>query len=571
MVSKATNSLKEEHELLRTTLLSIRDAVIAVNSEGKITFMNHVAEQLTGFVESEAISMPLCEVLNIINTDNSTTYEVPIAEVIAKGRPVNFNSLNMLVSKSGNHHLVLGSASPINNEQDEIIGVLVAFQDISEKMQAEETIKYHKYYDSLTDLPNRMLFNEYLNSAFENASMNNIKLAVLVIDLDYFKIINDILGHNIGDILLQCTAKRLTNVINENCVLARMGEDEFTVLMTCIERNDQAADLAHKAMEALGSEYSIEGNELYVTASIGIAVYPDDGLEPGILLKHADAALNTAKKNGRNLYQSYSAADDKNVAERFSLTKDLHMAIERNEMSLNYQPKVNSTTGEIVGMEALVRWNHPERGLLSPGVFIPLAEENGLIKKLDVWVLRTACLQFKSLADSCKKPLRLSVNISAHQFRNHNLVHTVEQTLKDTSFDPSMLELEITETTAMENIDFTVKTLKELNEMGVNISIDDFGTGYSSLNYLKYLPIHILKIDRSFVCDMEKDTNTMVIVKSIIDVAHSLKLKVTAEGVETEEQLSMLKQMDCDEIQGYLISKPLPLLELQRNMLSDME
>jgi EAL domain-containing protein (putative c-di-GMP-specific phosphodiesterase class I) len=239
-------------------------------------------------------------------------------------------------------------------------------------------------------------------------------------------------------------------------------------------------------------------------------------------------------------------------------------------MTLHYQPKISSCTGEIVGTEALLRWNHPIRGVISPGVFIPIAESTGMIKQLDTWVLKTACSHFKVLTEIYKEPLRLSVNLSAYQFRNHNLVDTIEQVLKDTSFTPSLLELEITETTAMENIDFTIKTLKKLNDMGVNISIDDFGTGYSSLNYLRYFPIHILKIDRSFICDMESDQNTKAIVKSIIDVAHSLKLKVTAEGVETAEQLSMLKQMDCDEMQGYLISKPIPLRELQKLLMPAM-
>ncbi len=282
-----------------------------------------------------------------------------------------------------------------------------------------------------------------------------------------------------------------------------------------------------------------------------------------MIVRHADTALYNAKENGRNTYQSYEVIDDKKLIERFSLTKDLRTAVERNEMTLHYQPKINSSTGAIVGMEALIRWNHPVRGVINPGVFIPIAEETGMIKQLDTWVLKTACSQYKVLMEIYKKPLRLSVNLSAYQFRNHNLVDTIEQVLKDTCFIPSLLELEITETTAMENVDFTIKILKKLSEMGVKISIDDFGTGYSSLNYLRYFPIHILKIDRSFICDMENDQNTKAIVKSIIDVAHSLKLKVTAEGVETIEQLSMLKQMDCDEIQGFLISKPLPLLELQ--------
>lgn len=567
MVKMSANSLKEEHKLLRTILSSITDGVIVVNEHGRISFMNHVAEQLTGFIEKDLINKPLNEILNIIDTDSGIRYDVPVKEVLDKGIPINFNSLNVLISEGGSQHLILGSASPIKNDSNKVIGALVAFQDISEKKHAEETIKYHEYYDSLTDLPNRKLFNEYLNNALENAHKNKAKLSVLIIDIDYFKDINNTLGHDIGDKLLQQAAKRLIKVLSENDVLARMGRDEFTILMPQIDESEQACILAHNALEELGLSYSIDGHELYITASIGIAIYPDDGDKSGVLMKHANAALYNAKKNGRNTYQSYVVIDDEKVIERFSLTKDLHTAIERNEMTLHYQPKIDCNTGTIIGMEALVRWVHPKRGIINPGVFIPMAEESGMIKQLDTWVLRTACSQFKILTDTYKKPLRLSVNLSAYQFRNHNLVETIEQALKDTSFEPSHLELEITETTAMENIDFTMKILNRLNDMGVSISIDDFGTGYSSLNYLRYFPIHILKIDQSFICDMENDQNTKVIIKSIIDVAHSLNLKVTAEGVETAEQLSMLQQMNCDELQGFLISKPLSLTELQKDFM----
>ena len=570
MVDKATSNLKKEHELLRTTLLSITDGVVAVNAKGRITFMNHVAEQLTGFLEKESLDKPLNEILNIIDTDSGIRYEVPTTEVLQKGYPVNFNNLNVLISEGGSHHLILGSASPIKNDLDEVIGALVAFQDISEKKQAEETIKYHEYYDSLTDLPNRKLFHEYLNNALDSANRNNNKLSVLMIDLDYFKNINDNLGHHIGDKLLQQVAKRLIKVLDNNEVLARMGGDEFTILIPQIDGSEQSCALAHKATEELACVYNIDEHELYITASIGIAVYPDDGSESAVIMKHADTALYSAKENGRNTYRSYAVLDDEKIINRFSLTKDLRTAILRNEMILYYQPKIDSVTGMVVGIEALIRWDHPERGIINPGVFIPLAEETGLIRQLDTWVLRTACSQFNNLKEIYGGSLRLSVNLSAYQFRNHNLVDTVTQVLKETSFDPSALELEITETTAMENIDFTIKTLNKLNEMGISISMDDFGTGYSSLSYLRYFPIHILKIDRSFIQDMTNDPNTKVIVKSIIDVAHSLKLKVTAEGVETVEQLSMLKQMSCDEIQGFLISKPLPLLELQKNILPRM-
>lgn len=563
IINNATRRLKEEHELLRITLSSIDDGVIAANEKGGIIFMNHAAEALTGVGEKDSLNRPVNEVLNIFDTENNLKYEIPIEQVIKDSSAVRFENLNVLVSENGSQHLILGSASPIKNDSGDTVGVLTVFRDISDKKIAEDTIKYHKYYDNLTELPNRKLFHEYLNNALENAYRNNSKLAVLIIDLDYFKNINDTLGHDIGDILLQQISKRLIKVLDENDVLARMGGDEFTVLIPQIKSSDQAYKLAHSILEEIGRIFFINEHELYITASIGIAFYPEDGSESSVIMKHADSALYSAKESGRNTYRGYVVEDDVKIMERFSLTKDLRHAIERNELSVYYQPKVKSGNDEVIGMEALVRWHHPERGVINPGIFIPIAEETGLIRKLDEWVLRTACSQFKSLNDSSSKPMRLSVNLSAYQFRHHNLVDTISQVLKETSFNPSLLELEITETTAMENIDFTIKTLKKLNRMGVSISIDDFGTGYSSLNYLRYFPIHLLKIDRSFISDITSDQNTYVIVKSVIDVAHSLKLKVTAEGVETAEQLSILKQLCCDEIQGYLISKPLPLHEIK--------
>ncbi len=566
MVGVATSSLQEEHKLLRITLSNISDGVIAVDDTNRITFMNHVAEMLTGFTEKESVDKPLDEIFMIMESESGERYNIPIREVLEQGHPVNFSDLNILVSENGSQHLVLGSASPIKNDEDTVLGALVTFQDISEKMKSQETIKYHEYYDSLTKLPNRKLFHQYLSSAVENAVKTGCKLAVMIIDLDYFKNVNNTLGHTVGDKLLQQTSSRLIGLLDKNEVLARMGGDEFTILMPQVDDPSQAYDLAARVLSTLNCSYIIDHHEMYITASIGISICPDDATEPAVIMKHADTALYNAKASGRNTYQSYMIMDDEKVMQRFALTKDLHTALERNEMILYYQPKIDSLSETIIGMEALIRWKHPERGILTPGEFIPLAEEIGLIQKLDSWVLEAACSRFMSLDTRYRENLRLSVNLSAYQFRNRSLADNIEQVLSNTRFPHSQLELEITETTAMENIDYTIKTLKRLNEMGVNISVDDFGTGYSSLNYLRYLPIHILKIDRSFINDIDKDLNTRVIVKSIIDVAHSLKLKVTAEGVESTGQLDLLKQMGCDEIQGYLISRPAPMEEILKKI-----
>lgn len=562
-MERADRNLKKEHELLRITLSSIRDGVIAANEKGEIIFMNYPAEVLTGISEKESVNKQLGEVLNIVNPENGGKYEFPIENVLKNNHTVYFEGINVLDRENGSQRLILGSVSPIVEESGKTVGTLTVFQDISDKKIAEEKIRYHEYYDGLTDLPNRKLFYEYLTAALENASKNKSKLSVLIIDLDYFKNINDTLGYHIGDILLQQISKRLAEVLNENDVLARISGDEFSVLMPQIESNVQVYDMAETILKKLGSVFYIKEHELYVTVSVGIAFHPEDGSQTDTIMGHADSALYNAKESGRNAYKSYSDIDNVKFIERISLAKDLRTAIERNEMTVYYQPKISGDTGELIGVEALVRWMHPRKGIITPGDFIPIAEETGLIMELDKWVMKTACSQLKDYCDAVNETIRLSVNLSAYQFRHHDLVDTINSIISITGFDPHLLELEITETTAMYNLDFTIKTLEKLKKMGISISIDDFGTGYSSLSYLRYFPIHILKIDRSFISDIVKDNNTRIIVKSVIDVAHSLKLKVTAEGVETAEQLSLLRKMNCDEIQGYLISKPLPLNELK--------
>jgi diguanylate cyclase (GGDEF)-like protein len=440
----------------------------------------------------------------------------------------------------------------------------------SGKVNLDGKVRDKNNYDTLTQLPNRKLFYDRLSKALENAIGNCTPAAVLFLDLDMFKNINDTLGHNIGDKLLQSAADRLAKTLSGSAFLARMGGDEFAVLLDGTGCDQDASKFAVKILDAFAEAFTIHGHEIFISPSIGIAAYPEHGAETHVILRNAASAMYNVKENGRNNYQVYSSDMNQNTLEKYNLLKDLRHAIDNGELLLHYQPKVDGRTGELVGMEALVRWQHPEKGLLYPSDFIPLAEETGLIKYLDEWVLNTACNQLKNWQELGFTNLRLAVNLSAWQFKEQHLPEIIMNVLKEKDLDSSCLELEITETAAMENLKFTVNTLGKLINMGVNISIDDFGTGYSSLNYLKHFPIHFLKIDQTFIADVLEDKNTFAIVKAIIDVAHTLNLKVIAEGVETREQLMLLQNMGCDELQGFYISEPLPVEEAEKHINTSM-
>lgn len=427
-----------------------------------------------------------------------------------------------------------------------------------QRRQAEETAQHQIYYDLLTDLPNRMMFVDRLTLALARASHERKMLAVLFVDLDRFKTIIDTLGHAIGDRLLRGVADRLRSCLEEGDTLARLGGDEFVVLLPKINRADQAVRKAQKLLDVLRASFHFNDHELHITTSIGISLYPYDGEDADTLLKNADTALYRAKEQGRNNYQLYTPAMNARAFERLALENSLRKALERHEFLLHYQPQVDLRTEQITGMEALLRWQHPDLGVVYPAEFISLAEETGLIVPLGEWVLRSACAQNKQWQKAGLPKLAVAVNLSARQFQHQDLVETVARILRETGMDPRYLELEITESVAMQNADYTIVVLRELKDMGIQIAMDDFGTGYSSLSYLKKFPIDTLKIDQSFIRDLSSDPNDAAIANAIIVLAHSLKLKVVAEGVETGDQRSFLKQRLCDKIQGFLFSSPLP-------------
>ena len=416
-------------------------------------------------------------------------------------------------------------------------------------------------YDAVTSLPNRNLLHDRLSQAINFARRYERMVAILFIDLDDFKVVNDSLGHNVGDQLLSELGKRLTGCVREADSVARLGGDEFVIVLTGITHRDGVVFIAEKMLESLSRPFILEGREVFISSSIGIAVFPKDGENEATLLKNADSAMYHAKERGKGNYQFYATEMNEMALERLSLINDLHRALERGEFTLHYQPQINLKSGKITGVEALIRWQHPQKGLIPPLKFIPIAEETRLILPIGQWILHTVCAQavewHKQGFD-----LTVSVNLSTIQVEEQRLVELVDNTLRETGMNPKYLELELTENILIERPDAIYKIFQQLRERGVRLAIDDFGTGYSSLSYLSKLPIDKLKIDRSFVRDIADDADDRSIVEAIISMSHSLRLKAIAEGVETQEQEEILRRLNCDEIQGYLFSKPLPRDEL---------
>jgi diguanylate cyclase (GGDEF)-like protein len=451
------------------------------------------------------------------------------------------------------------------------------YKDELEKLLQERTAEVDRlaYYDTLTSLPNRTLFEDRLTQAVALAQRADKRVAVLFIALDQLKKVKNTLGHRAGDQLMQQVAVRLKDCVTESDTVARFGGDQFVLMLPEIETTQDALEIIASIQDALNPSFRLDRQELFATASVGISFFPDDGKETSSLVKNAGAALYRAKKAGGNEYRFYTADMHAKASKRFELETSLRHAIDNHELLLHYQPRVAIDSLEIVGVEALVRWQHPQLGLVPPGDFIPLAEETGLILPIGEWVLREACQQNRAWQDKGFARMRVGVNISARQFQQQHLAETVMRILEETELGPESLELELTESSIMSNAEATIVVLNKLQTKGIAISVDDFGTGFSSLSYLKRLPIDSLKVDQSFVRDLATDPDDAALVMAIVSLAHTLRLRVVAEGVETPEQLRFLRLLRCDEIQGYLISKPLPvagierLLALQRPLLPD--
>lgn len=450
-----------------------------------------------------------------------------------------------------------------SHDDDRFVRSYSTIRAVVEREKAERKIRHMAYHDALTDLPNRLLFHERLNEAFHRSEKTGTILAVLFIDLDRIKVINDTLGHHIGDELLKYWADKLKANKRPQDTVARFGGDEFIVLLTDITSINEVLTFAGFIPQLFSEPFTYGEHDLYVTSSIGISVYPSDGTDADTLIKNADTAMYRAKEKGGNTFQLYRSEMNVRSLERLNMEIDLRRAMERREITVYYQPIVDLGSGGIYGMEALVRWKHPIRGMISPAEFIPLAEETGLIVPIGNWVLKEACRQNGEWIAQGLPPLVVAVNISVNQFQQPGFIQLIKGTLESTGLDPKLLCLEITENVAMKNVNYIVETIDKLRELGVRISIDDFGTGYSSLSYLKRFRVHTLKIDQSFIQELTTDEENAAIVTALIAMSHKMNIKALAEGVETKAQLEFLRRYGCDEIQGYLFSTPLPVSDFE--------
>lgn len=560
IVKERTTELNKANQTLRVLIEASPLAIVVLDTQQNVSLWNPAAERMFGWTEIEVLEHPL----PIIPHDEAEVFRSKFAEALEGKLATSYETRRQ--KKDGSLFDVNVWTATLHTD-GEISGIMTIVEDITERKQAEERIHYLAFHDTITELPNRVSFEERLTKGVSQAELSGKPLAVMFLALDRFKKFNDTLGHIIGDQLLRRVAERLSTFVREGDVIACFTSDEFAFLLKDIRDADDAAEVARGLQGVLEPSFEIEDQELYVTASIGIGLYPHDGEDAQSLLKNSGAALYRAKQQGGNNYQFYTADMNERALKRLALENQLRWALERKEFRVYYQPQMRIDTGQISGMEALVRWQHPELGLVSPVEFIPLAEDTGLISPIGEWVLRTACAQTKSWHECGFASLHVSVNLSPRQFQQSDLLSMIERQLSETGLDPAFLELEVTESSVMKNPDSAISTLRELKEMGIKISIDDFGSGYSSLSYLKHLPIDVLKIDQSFVRDMTTDPKDAAIVMAIIQLAHSLQLKVNAEGVETDEQLRFLRLLRCDEMQGYLFCEPLPVEAFEQLLL----
>ena len=551
-----------EKDRAQVTLNCISDAVISTNIRGHVTYFNPVAETLTGWSREEAAGHPLADVLTIVDATTRKAVRNPMALAVQKNDTIGHAPNCILIRRDGIESAVEDSAAPIHDRQGNVTGAVMVLHDVSVARAESRQMAHQAQHDSLTDLPNRTLLSDRLIQAMALAQRHKKQLAVLFLDVDRFKHINDSLGHDIGDRLLQSLAERLLACVRASDTVSRQGGDEFVILLSEITRAEDAAITAGRILLALSAPHPIDQHELHVTVSIGIAIYPEDGTEPEVLLKNADFAMYEAKESCRNTYKFFKPEMNSRAIERQSLASDLRHAMVRQEFVLHYQPKINLDTGAIIGAEALIRWHHPIRGLVPPAQFIPIAEDCGFIVPIGRWVLAEACRQARAWQDAGLTPMSMAVNISAAELRARDFVTGVRAVLSETGLNASFLELEITETFLIQDTEATSEVLRELKDMGVQIALDDFGTGYSSLSHLKRFPIDTLKIDQSFVRDLTTDADDASIVNAVISMGKSLKMRVVAEGVETPEQLASLKHRGCPEAQGYYFSRPVVAGEL---------
>jgi diguanylate cyclase (GGDEF)-like protein/PAS domain S-box-containing protein len=567
------DALFAEKERAQVTLNSIGDAVICTDISGNISFLNPVAEKMTGWPHLSAVGRPMPYVFQVLDAATRETIPNPMELAIVQNRTLNLPSNSILLQRDGIEIPIEDSVSPIHDRAGHATGAVIVFRDVSATQAMALEMAYSAQHDFLTDLPNRMLFNDRVRQAIALAQRRTKRVGVMFLDLDGFKHINDSLGHPIGDKLLQSIATCLVACVRTSDTVSRQGGDEFVVLLAEMEQSEDAAITARRMLRAVAEVHCIDLHDLHVTTSIGLSVYPDDGLDAETLIKNADTAMYQAKENGRQGYQFFKPAMNVRAVERQFIEESLRTALERSEFALHYQPKVNLKTGEITGAEALIRWTHPTRGIISPAQFIPIAEDSGLILPIGNWVLHEACRQTRAWVDAGLPLTNIAVNISAMMFRDEHFLEGVFEILDETRLDPRFLELELTESVLMKRAESAESILEALRARGTRVAIDDFGTGYSSLSYLRRFPVDALKIDQSFIRQITVSPDDAAIVTAIISLGQSLNLRVIAEGVETREELAFLQAHHCEEAQGYYFSRPVPVPQfaaLLRSGVSEM-
>ena len=550
--------LEEDRARLAAIVESSDDAIIATDAEGAITSWNAGADKIFGYGSREIRGRHLACLAAPGRKDEMTR----LHQSIRNGEPVtHFETVH--VRKDGRNINVSLTISPIKNAHGAFVGTSCIARDVTERTEMEEIIKHQAQHDSLTDLPNRKLFMDFLDRELALARRNKKSLAVMFLDLDHFKRINDTLGHATGDLLLQAVAQRLRRSVRESDTVARIGGDEFNVLMPDLAQSGDVGTVLGKIMDVFEAPFLLDNLEVKASTSIGISMFPEDGDSCEELVQKADSAMYVAKLTSGNSYQFYSADMNRRALTRRKMEQLLLGAAQKGELELLFQPQVRIDTGKIVGAEALLRWRHPEYGLLLPSQFLAVAEESGAIVPIGEWVIRTACAQMKSWR-SAGHDFAVTVNLSKRQFHQPNLLEMTARALAETGLNPRSLELDITEQTMTDNLDYSLYNMRRLTELGVTFSVNDFGIGASSLKWIKQLPIGKLKIDRSFIKDILTDPNDSVLVNAVIFMSHNLKMKVNAVGVESEAQLTLIRGYGCDEMQGYLISEPLPAREFER-------
>lgn len=544
---------EEGLRLLRRVYENIREGVMITDTESKILSINPAFTDITGYAAHEALG----NTPRILRSDkHGKTFYASLWETLLREGSWQGEIWNR--RKNGETYAQWLNISALKNDKGVPTHYVGVFDDLTGLKLRDEQLRYHALNDTLTGLPNRVQFKNRLEWSLKKTARNDSMLAVMILDLDNFKTINSSLGHIVGDRLLREAGGRLQGTLSEINTVARLGNDEFAVIIEHLRGHDEALGTANKLLKALAAPFNIDGQEIYLTANIGVSISPADSKEPETLMRYADLAMCRAKKRGKNRIEHYSPGMNAAARKRLLLEHDLHAALRNGEFTVHYQPKFDLKAGRVTGMEALLRWEHPKNGRVPPASFIPSAEETGLIIPIGRWILEEACRQNKAWQKAGHPGLRVAVNISAVQFRNQNLVEVVASVLKKTGLSPDCLTLEITESAVMQNVEAAVGTMKRLSAMGIRLSIDDFGTGHSSLSYLKRFPLHELKIDKSFITDVATSRGDATIAEAIIALSHGLKLNVVAEGVENSRQVEFLRERGCDEMQGFLLAPPMP-------------